>query len=80
MFRGPITTIWDGWVPWGPFHKSFCAVVKTPAELRSKLGVKSNPAKREMNVWFSFIKEIHAGAEARRRGFDFYAGRNVMFC
>ena len=34
----------------GPFHKSFRAGVKTPAVLRSTLGVKSNPAKREMNV------------------------------
>ena len=30
-----------------------------------------------MNVWFSFIKEIHASVEARRRGFDFHAGGNV---
>ena len=40
------------------------------AGLRSTLGVKSNPAKREMNVSFSFTKEIHAGVEARRRGFN----------
>ena len=48
-----------------------------PAGLRSTLGVKSIPAKREINVWFSFIEEIHAGAEARRLGFDFHAGGNV---
>ena len=27
-----------------------------------------NPDKREINVSFSFIKETHAGVEARRRG------------
>ena len=37
--------------------------MKTPAGLRSTLGVKSIPAKREMNVWFSFIKEIHADVD-----------------
>ena len=36
--------------PEGPFHISFCASVKTLAGLRSTLGMKSNPAKREMNV------------------------------
>ena len=41
-----------------------------PAGLRSPLGVKSNPAKGQMNVWFSFIKEIHASEEARQSGFD----------
>ena len=40
------------------------------AGLHSTLGVKSNPANREMNVSFSFTKEIHAGVEARQRGFD----------
>ena len=58
--------------PPGPFHKSFHAGVKTLAGLRSTLGVKSNPAKGEMNVWFSFTKEIHAGVEARRHGFDWF--------
>ena len=34
--------------------------------------MKGNHAKGEMNVWFSFIKEIHAGVEL-----IFHAGRNV---
>ena len=34
----------------GPFHKSFCAGVKMLEGLHSTLGVKSNPAKREINV------------------------------
>ena len=55
---------------WGPFHKSLNACVKMLAGLRSTLGVKSNPAKRKMNVSFSFTKEIHAGVEARQHGFD----------
>ena len=51
--------------------------MKTLAGFRSKLGVKCKPAKRKMNIWFSFIKEIHAGVEACWRGFDFHVGGNV---
>ena len=50
--------------PWGPFHKSFCASINTPAGLRFKLVMKRSHAKYEMNVWFSFIKEVHASMEA----------------
>ena len=52
----------------GPFHKSFCAGVLIPAGLRFTLGVKRNPAKRERNVWFSFIKGIHTSVEACQLG------------
>ena len=52
------------------FHKSLNGGEKMLAGLRSMLGVKSNPAKHEMNVLFSFTKEIHAGVEAPRHGFD----------
>ena len=73
----PFSLFINGRAVWGPFHKIFCTGVKTPEGLRSILGVKSDPARREMNVRFSFIKEIHTGVEARQRGFDFYTSGNV---
>ena len=63
--------------PRGPFQKSSCAGGLRLAGLRFTLGVKPNPAKRDMNVWFSFIKGIRAGVEARRREIDFHAGGNL---
>ena len=35
---------------WGPFHKSFCARVNTPAGLHFMLGRKLNPAKGDLSL------------------------------